>query len=513
MRSLWMLGGGLGAVVALAMGCGGSDGKDGTPGAQGAAGQNGTNGTNGTNGNNGNTSPSVSAMIPRIGVLDRELDAVIIGNETAFDNTTQIDLGSGVTISNLQVASPTALFAHLKIDKAATTGLHDLKVTGASAATVTGMFNVLPAMGITVSAGTATQGGLAQIDLTDNDSTGFATNVGSTVFQLQGGLFTFQNFLGGSVIYQTPGAARYIVAFDPLATAGATQPIGVNAYYDQSSGAYASLATFYSDPAALTVAAASPETITVGTPIANENLDEPLADRFYHLTTNGSAQITQVTFTLTSGSGLQPFIWAIPHSGKFGDVLFPVGGNPAIINLPSGAVANDYFLVMMDQQFRGGAAPAYAYSVTSAEVAANAVTEQGTAHGTVGTAQGIATATPTVLTGAISGTETDVYSLGNLPSTAGFCNSQFNTVIIAQSDVCVILDLTTNLDADVSNANQYHACYFSNNGFGVQLGTGGQRGLTTSFCSAPTGDTWGIAVFPRYQAQVATGPYTVAYGY
>jgi Quinohemoprotein amine dehydrogenase, alpha subunit domain III len=509
MRSLMKLGAGLAGVVALAMGCG--------SGSAGPAGQNGTNGTDGQNGAPGaqgpagpagpagNTSPSISAMIPRVGVLDREFDAVVIGNETAFDNTTQVDLGQGVTVTKLTVASPTALFFHVAVDKAAATGAHDLKVTGASAATVTGMLSVVPAMGVTVSAGTTAQGALAQIDLTDNDATGFAANNGSTIFQLQGGLFTFQNFIGG-VVYQTPGAARYIVGLDPLATPGPLQPIGVNAYFNQTAGQYAQLTTFYSDPNALTVTAASPKAVTIGTAIANENLSKPLADNVYHVTTDGTAQVTQLTFTLTSGSQLSPAIFALPTSGKYAQMLYPNFGNPAVISVPSGAVANDFYVVAMDQQFRGGQNGQFGYSVTSAQLPAANVPEQSTGHATEATAQNVANSGVVVISGAISGGEVDVYNLTGLPSN-GTCSPFNNMVFTAQSDVCIAITQTTQIDQAVQAGVQGHFCN------GPTLGTGFQTGVFEQFCEQQPGSSWAVAIYPRYQAQVPTGAYTIGLGY
>src|SRR6185369_7367228 len=101
------------ALVAL-VGCTGDAGPEGPMGPQGP---------------NGTGTPSVSAITPNHAFPARSVDVVISGDDTAFDASTTVDFGAGITVDKLTVVSVTQLAAHITIDETAALGTRDVTVT------------------------------------------------------------------------------------------------------------------------------------------------------------------------------------------------------------------------------------------------------------------------------------------------------------------------------------------------------------------------------------------------
>src|SRR5687768_16497827 len=92
------------AGICANIGCG----SDGQPGVAGPAGQAGTPGAKGDTG----PAPEAAAgaIVPNVGILDRELDVVVTVDNTKLDAQSTFDFGQGVTVSNPQIVSPTTAF-------------------------------------------------------------------------------------------------------------------------------------------------------------------------------------------------------------------------------------------------------------------------------------------------------------------------------------------------------------------------------------------------------------------
>src|SRR5215472_5803215 len=133
----------------VAFACSSSSGSSGSNGNQGPPGPQGPPGTS--------VAPSLVGVTPRVLLLDREVDVVIAGNATTFTGMEMPDFGAGVGVFNVTLISPTALGAHLKVDKAAAVGPRDLHVGSLTAAQA---FTVAPPIAVSVLAGTPAQGGL-----------------------------------------------------------------------------------------------------------------------------------------------------------------------------------------------------------------------------------------------------------------------------------------------------------------------------------------------------------------
>src|SRR5687768_15759287 len=77
----------------------------------------------------GGTDESVSGVFPSSAFLGRTLRVEISGDATNWKDGTTLDFGAGVTVTNVKVASPTALFAEVTIAPDAAPGLRDVTVT------------------------------------------------------------------------------------------------------------------------------------------------------------------------------------------------------------------------------------------------------------------------------------------------------------------------------------------------------------------------------------------------
>ncbi|MCA9628902.1 MAG: hypothetical protein KC766_14585 [Myxococcales bacterium] len=132
---------GLGLVaLMLAAGCSGSDGSNGKDGAQGEKGDNGQDGQDGTG---FDTTASVSGVFPGFALLGASIEVTLSGFATSWDETTSVSFGDGVTVSDVRVASPTALIVTVEVAGTASMGLRDVTVTtGDEALTYAQGFNL-----------------------------------------------------------------------------------------------------------------------------------------------------------------------------------------------------------------------------------------------------------------------------------------------------------------------------------------------------------------------------------
>lgn len=89
------------------------------------------------------TTPSASGVFPAEGFAGRELRVEISGDATNWADGASVTFGTGVTVSNVTVASPTDLFAEIKIDPAAATGPQDVTVSSNGSVTLKQAFQVV----------------------------------------------------------------------------------------------------------------------------------------------------------------------------------------------------------------------------------------------------------------------------------------------------------------------------------------------------------------------------------
>lgn len=370
---------GLASLLAAVAACG----SDGAQGPAGAAGEKGDSGD-----------PTFGAVVPSAGFLDREDTVVVTAIGTKFDaNAPQLDFGAGVKAADVQVISPTSVAVKLTIDKAAPTGPRDVKIT-TGGKTVTGAKAFVVGSPIAVSLDKpVSQGGLGKVTIKNLDRS--AAFGGTDNLKLEAPGLQANGFL-----LATATDLQALVLAEPTASGKAAITLS-NMAGDQA------IRTFLSGPEAIAYQPRTPTQLVLGTPKTGENLAKPLDTGLYKLTNDG-AGIVELAFTV-KGSDIQPGFYFLPASGKFADTL-RVTSATSIVH-PVAAGGQDYYVIVTDQAGAGGSAAKFGYEVSASRVNVTATSEAAGAHGTVGTAQDLATL-PALVTGARAADgELDVYKI------------------------------------------------------------------------------------------------------
>ena len=423
------------AVSALSLSvvaCSGSDGAKGATGDPGAAGAKGDPGDS--------TPASVGVIVPNIGLLDRELDVTITTNGVDLtQGAPTIDVGSGVTVSNIQVLSSTTMYAHFKVDGAATTGARDLKVmAGSNSLTSKGGFKVAAPMAVTLTPGTLQQGGFSFVDV-DNLDTQHAFDNASVFGTYTSFVLAMQDGfdLAGGPLSVTATHAEGVFLVDPLAPA-TTNVIGANL-----DGGGNVVETFAGD--SLQVSARAPKSVTVGTPLTGENLAAAGATNLYKFTSSTLA-IMEVKPTAT-GAKVAPLVVTYEDSGKAADIL----GVGSSLVFPIANAAHTTFATVLDSAGGGGTSADYGYDLAVTAHTGTAFAEPVATHNTPGTAAAITAptnggGTGTVIVGSLAaGTEEDWYSVTLAQ------NDNVEAVIVGDFDGTLDLTESTGATSQLDN--------------------------------------------------------------
>lgn len=114
--------------------------------------------------------PAVASVSPETSYRGRTLDVQLTGSGTAWDASTTIAFGAGVTVNKITIASPAALVANITVADDATIGEHDVTVTdGKNAEPYKMLFNVQSPITATVT-GTVAQGSVLFLKIKNNDT-------------------------------------------------------------------------------------------------------------------------------------------------------------------------------------------------------------------------------------------------------------------------------------------------------------------------------------------------------
>jgi hypothetical protein len=376
-------------VVGAFVACGGSQGPQGPQGQQGQTGATGATGPAGSSTGN-NATPSVSNVQPASAFLARSAHVTISGYATSWTDSTKVDFGAGVTVSNVHAASPTALVADLAIDKSAATGPRDVVVTdGSTKETYKQAFTVAPPAALSIQ-GTAAQGSLllATLKLQD-ESTPFDTS--GTTDPLTGAV-TYTNLaltppagVTASIASATSNSVVFSMEIDVDAKAGAAD-------LDLLSGPAGDTTNDVDFPLPGGLTVATRTAAALGASPASGTLAHAFDSTLYSYTPSGTLAIVDFSASATA-SGSQPTFALLPSSGHFADLInFFGGGSPAAATvLP--ANANPFYLIYFDNV---GTTGAYTIGATVTAPASTAATTATDGSKTSALAAG---ALPFVLTG------------------------------------------------------------------------------------------------------------------
>jgi hypothetical protein len=378
-----------GVMGLVAAACGGSAGPKGDPGAKGDPGPAGT-------GSGANATPSISAIEPATAFLTRSAHVTISGYATSWTDTTKVDFGTGVTVSNVHAASPTALVADIAVAKTAAVGPRDVTV---DKQTYKQAFAVRPPASVTME-GALAQGGIAvaKIKLEDT-STPFDTT--ATVDILGNSTYTNLAFTASagitpsSIMKVTTNDVEVIVLVDVDAKASAAD-------LELVSGPASDAANDveFPMPGGLTVTARS--ATALGATAATGTVKAAYDSTLYSYAPTAASNIVDFLATSTA-TGANPTFALLPKSGHFADFIgffqpASAGGGSTATVLPTNT--DPYYAIYWDNS---GTTGAYSLGVTSTAPGATHATATGDGTKTTAVA---ATALPFVLTGGSLATTT-----------------------------------------------------------------------------------------------------------
>jgi len=308
----------------------------------------------------GGDAGDVAGVFPETGFIGRTTRVEISGDTTSWDATTKVALGAGVTVSNIEVISPSSLQADLTVDPTAAPGKQDVVITdGGDTLTLAGAFE-LQAPFTAVADPNFEQGGFGTVNVTNldllhpfdltTDAQGNLTNI--TVAAEAGNV-------AASVVAATSDSVTLSFALDVDATSTGKLTIMNN---DGTS-----TVTTVVDPIA--VAPRSPTVLTIGT----------AAD--FTVTANGALfEITaadlallhiDMTTTDTDSAFLPGFIM-LPASGKFSEALISHVNffGAAALDNRTVAAGDKFYLIALE--FAG--TPGYMATFNSKSIALTGVT-------------------------------------------------------------------------------------------------------------------------------------------
>lgn len=390
-------------MAALFVAACGADGATGPQGEQGPAGPPGTNTTN-----DDATNPSTNAVTPASGFLGRELDVQIGLTGGELNAAPKVDFGKGITVTDVKLASPTLVTAHIAIASNAEAGAHDV-IVGELVAK--GAFKVSPSLDVT-EAVKAQQGGLGAYLINNLDSFVFDTTDGAFLIDAGEGLLTYS--AGATGAY----AAQGIFLAPPLAKTGGFQ---LAAHNLDATGSPA--ISFFGNPDGPKVTAREPEALTLGTPKNGETFAAAWGSKLYKLSTAAdSSSVLVFNMHVETGeeTSLNGILWGSggtakdllglvqPPTNIFGTPLPP----PYDINisLPVTGAARSFFFSAIDVSGATGTK----FNFAPVAVPATLVPEGTDAHDSEATAQVFALAavgSSNLITGQVDGEKRDWYKV------------------------------------------------------------------------------------------------------
>ena len=373
---------------------------------------------------------ALASVTPDHAYLARDREILVRGYSTRWTNATKVDLGPGVTVTNVSAPLPDLMSVDFGVEPAAAPGPRDVTVDDADAGTLVGKgaLTLDSPVALTFD-GTLAQGSIAiaHVQLVDTslplDTTLVTDPFGrSTLADLAPVL---PEGLSGSVLDATALETDLELFID--------EPVTGPLSFDLVSGPPGSAAdVHFPAPQAIDVAARSPAPLPAGTLLTGSVASKYATALYEYEPPSAAPTILDFAATSLTGGGDAAML-LLPASGRWADEL--TGGAVATWASTS---TDPIFAVFFDDS---GSTGSYAVGLTATPPAATAATTpaDATMAGAV-----VAPALPFVLTGGVlaSGSSADWVSLTTGPSDSG-------TMLHVQSagDPHTFLDVTV-YDAD-----------------------------------------------------------------
>lgn len=339
----------------------------------------------------GGTDESVSGVFPSSAFLGRQVRVEISGDTTGWKPGASVNFGAGVTVQNVAVASPTALFADITVMPDAAPGLRDVTVEqGGSTLVLKEAFQLESAISLTFK-GTVAQGSIATFAINNHD---FDTPFDTT--STGDGLFTPITYVGttiegpAGITFQidsmTPYGITGLAFFDVDAAAG---PLSVVSGVEEAAQIKSSLGVD------LDVKARAPMALTANQAVSG-NVEAEWASQLYTFTPSGSPALASFTATASSSSA-NPGLALLGPSGTF-DEMISYAEAKTLVQLQAFKV----YAIFVD----AGGGYGYSYNVKANSQTMTTLAENDTANNTAAGAPMLTTA-PTLITNATLASDTD----------------------------------------------------------------------------------------------------------
>jgi hypothetical protein len=262
----------------------------------------------------GGPDESVSGVFPSSAFLGRQVRVEISGDVTEWKAGASVNFGAGVTVQNVAVASPTALFADITVLDDAAPGLRDVTVeSGGKSLVLTEAFQLESAISLKFR-GTVAQGSVASFAINNHD---FNTPFDTT--STGDGFFTPIVYTGtnieapAGVTLQisevTPYGVTGIAFFDLDAAPG---PLVVSSGFGEEVITSSLGTNLEVVPRTATVLAAN-------TP-ASGMVEATWGSALFEFTPTANPSLTSLAASSTS-TAASPGIAILPASGRFEDML------------------------------------------------------------------------------------------------------------------------------------------------------------------------------------------------
>jgi hypothetical protein len=307
----------------------GPQGAPGTPGAQGPKGDPGTS----------STDSSLSSITPSAVLGVRPVTVTITGVGSHFKaGTTIVDFGDpAVTVTKLNVGSPTNLSATLNLAPTAVIGVHNVTVTTPGAGPAGANEQLVLQGGLTVQASlyselpagvmtapTVPQGGLVTVQLRNLD---YRDNpFDPLTVRPAGGVASLLALAMPPMPFLNTTTYGNLGLVDALATAGTG--LGMTLSTQTPLGTAVQFVSDPKDPNAPQVTATTPVVLNAGAPVGNQMIAGSYKTVLYKFTAPADNYVTQLTLSAL-GAGLLGGVTAAPRvqgymaptSGRFADGL------------------------------------------------------------------------------------------------------------------------------------------------------------------------------------------------
>ena len=329
---------------------------------------------------------SLNGVFPSSGFIGRTLRVEVSGDNASFTDGATLDFGDGVTVGEITIASPTALFAEITIDPTAALGTRDVVVhQGSDTLTLAQAFELESPVAVELR-GTLAQGSVVSFTATNLDLANlYDSTCGASVFGIC--------LLYTGMQVQTPaGVTAVIDSVEPFRMSGTL-------YIDLD--AEAGDIAFVSGPAddaarQITSAIGAPTELMPREPVAlaagTATTTTVAAPFDSHLYSFDAAAASVARFTASPGdSGATPTIYVLPESGHFADMVAASDVSNALVEN-----AGTYYAIYGDSSGLSG----YSYAIRVNPVQLVAMAEDDAANNTSADPQNAMTNSAILLTGA-----------------------------------------------------------------------------------------------------------------